>query len=98
MTTQQKIVFLSPEGEVPAVAHKEVRALEGVEGKTVGFLFNGHHSAADLWKFLQSEMADQYHPGKTLDLWKSNLAAPAPRPMVQQLVEQADAAVVGVGA
>lgn len=92
------IELFDPVGEVEAVQRQAERALQSLEGKRVGCVFNQHVSALAFWKALESEIEATLKPSNIFRVYKANTWAPAPRADADRLLGESDYALVGVGA
>jgi len=84
-----------PHGE----AFRKPVLIEGLQGRRLGFLFNGHVSSVKFWKHLEERLSELYHPQSVASLRKENTFAPAAAEgEIAELKTRAEVAVVGVGA
>lgn len=92
------ILLVDPVGEVQGIERQEQRALKNLHGKRVGYLFNQQMTAAAFWRALEREVARTLEPSAVCRIHKDNTYAPAPKSQVERLIQEADYALVGVGA
>jgi len=92
------IQLLDPTGRVEKGRSTPERRIGVLEGKRVGYIFNQHVSAIAFWKGLEQALEGKLSPLSLHRIYKANTWAPAPKADVEQLLEQTDFAVVGVGA
>ena len=92
------ILLVDPVGEVASVAPKAVAQLAGLQGRRVGFVFNGQIAAQAFWSRLEREVQATLAPTAVERLHKDNTYAPIPQEAVARMVRQTDYALVGVGA
>lgn len=97
-TTTGPIVMLDPmdDGVVPAV-HAAPRVAE-LNGKAIGFLFNGHNSGAKLFDATIEKMTSEFRFSGVLSKVKPILGAPMTPAAIAELATQCDVVVLGVGA
>ena len=96
-----KFVLLDPVAEIKVEdtgPQKAVAPLDTLEGKSIGFLFDGHYSAVDYWDALQGKVKGRFRPARIVAHVKPNVGAPATKEMVEAVASQVDMAIVGVGA
>ena len=87
-----------PTGKLAKVECKVEQKLEFLENKRVGFIFNQHASAGAFWKRLEEEVEKKFAPALLKRIYKENTWAPAPKKKVEELAQEIDYALVGVGA
>lgn len=92
------IQLFDPVGAVEAVQRQTQRALQSLQGKRVGCVFNQHVSALAFWKAMEGEVEKTLKPSNVFRVYKSNTWAPAPRADANRLLEETDYVLVGVGA
>ncbi len=92
------IQMLDPVAEVETLVREKERALERLDGKKIGYVFNQHVTALAFWKALEHEVAARLSPASVHPLYKVNTWAPAPKTDLDKLVAEVDFALVGVGA
>lgn len=94
---RQEIVILDPTGEVEERAFVRSPRLDCLTGKTVGFLSDGIHTSTPFLERLGELLLVKHQVKRVVLKVKPNLSLPAPKEMLDELVTQADAIVVGVG-
>lgn len=98
-TESFKLVVYDPVGQPEATGESRPRkALNGVKDKSVGYIFNGHASAAVFWKRFEEVAEEVLQPRQSHRVYKQNTFAPAPKEQVEEVARVSDYALVGVGA
>lgn len=92
------IQVLDPRGEVATSERRAEPELGSIEGRKVGFVFNGHASCHIFWKALEREVESKFKPSAMSRAYKVNTWAPAPEADMSRVREEADYVLVGVGA
>lgn len=92
------IQMLDPVAEVETLVREKERALERLDGRKVGYVFNQHVTALAFWRELEREVGARLSPASVHPLYKVNTWAPAPKTDLDQLAAEVDFALVGVGA
>ena len=92
------ILLLDPVCEPEVVARGAERRLGELKGRKVGYIFNQHKSALTFWSTLEQEVGKRYGWSDGHRLYKTNTWASAPKAELEELVQNSDYALVGVGA
>jgi hypothetical protein len=92
------IQMFDPTGDVAKAQLANENVIEVLAGKRVGYIFNMHANAVAFWKMLEQEVASKLHPSSVCRIYKQNTWQQAPKAEVQQLVEESEYVLVGVGA
>ena len=92
------IQLFDPVCEPEVVERRAERKLESLKGKKVGYIFNQHKSAVTFWATLEKEIEKTYGWSDAHRVYKANTWASAPKAEIEELVENSDYALVGVGA
>jgi len=92
------IVMLDPVGDVERIEQRTEQALDRLEGKRLGFIFNQHTSALTFWKAFEAEIQTRLAPRAVHRIYKTNTWAQAPKAEIERLVAETDFALIGVGA
>jgi ABC-type microcin C transport system duplicated ATPase subunit YejF len=90
--------MLDPIADAETVVRAKERALEKLDGKKIGYVFNQHVTALAFWKKFEGEIGDRLKPSGVHSVYKINTWAPAPRADLDRLAAEVDFALVGVGA
>ena len=92
------IQLFDPVCEPEVIQRRAERKLESLKGKKVGYIFNQHKSAVTFWATLEKEIEKTYGWSDAHRVYKANTWASAPKAEIEELGENSDYALVGVGA
>ncbi len=90
--------LFDPAGDIALPERAEEIVLDTLKGKAVGYVFNQHISSNVFWKHLEENVESALEPSSTLKVYKPNTWAPAPKDKIEQVIQETDFALVGVGA
>ncbi|MEK7873062.1 MAG: hypothetical protein AAB502_04285 [Chloroflexota bacterium] len=97
-TAQTKLVILNPEGKARAVKQTELaRRIDRIEGKTIGVIDDGLSGSDYFMKGIQGLIEKTYPGSKAIYYPKPILSRPSPKEMLEQVANQCDAVIVGIG-
>jgi len=91
------IVILDPTGEVEQRVFVRPPRLGSLAGRTIGLLSDGIHTSTPFLERLGELLLVKHQVKRVILRVKPNLSLPAPKGMLDELVTEADAVVVGVG-
>ncbi len=91
------IVILDPTGEVEPRAFVRPPRPGSLGGRIIGLLSDGIHTSTPFLERLGELLLVKHQVKRVILKVKPNLSLPAPKAMLDELVAEADAVVVGVG-
>lgn len=97
MASQPTVTVLDPSGHVFQEDVGLARRLDDLAGQTVGLLDDGLAFSDAFLERIGELLEERAGVSAVIARQKPNLSAPAPKPMLEELVNKVDFAVVGVG-
>lgn len=94
---KREIVILDPTGGVGEEARPRALRLQNLEGRTVGLLSDDVQGSTPFLERLGELLQSKYQVGRAVLKIKPNLSRPTPLRMLDELLREVDALVVGVG-
>lgn len=95
-TKRMEIIPLNPTFEERATAWTVAPALASLEGKTVGMLDNNKKNVGHFLTYVGDELSHRHGAASFVRRRKSNMSAPAPAEVMQDLTA-CDAVIVAIG-
>ncbi len=95
---EDKIVLLDPIGVAEEVVRAATKHIADLDGKIIGFLYNGHSHGVEVFETLKEELPKRFKFSGVISHVKKNLTHPADKAVIDELTSKADAVVVGIGA
>lgn len=92
-----QVVMLDPVGQPETKGQPIAARLADLNGKSIGFLFNGGYSGEMVFSHIRKRLGETYRFSRVTSLVKPNVCAPAPKAMIEEMASSCDVAVVGVG-
>jgi hypothetical protein len=92
------LLLFDPVGDIEVPARAEMKVLDTLKGKAVGYVFNQHISSLVFWKYLEENVESALEPSRVVGVYKPNTWAPAPKDEIERVIQETDYALVGVGA
>lgn len=97
-TTGGRIVMLNPVADAGIPAAEVAPRVASLDGKVVGFLFNGHYSAPVLFDTVRQKLTGRFKFSDVINKVKPNVGAPSPDETIAEVAAKCDMVVLGVGA
>ena len=97
MPSERTVTVLDPSGHVFQEDVGLARRLDDLAGRKVGLLDDGLAFSDAFLERIGELLEERAGVGAVISLQKPNLSAPAPKSMIEDLVNGVDFAVVGVG-
>ncbi len=94
---ENRIILLDPVGVAGEVSRASLKSLADLNGKVLGLLHNGH-ARKEMMETFRDEFPKRFKLSKVIWHVKKNNTLPADPAIINELVSQADAVIVGVGA
>jgi hypothetical protein len=92
------IKLYDPVGEIGPIARVAPSRLETFERGRIGYVFNHHPAAEEVWTRLEQNIGRILRPESVARIDKANVAISVPRPQLEELAARVDCVLVGVGA
>ena len=92
------IAVYNPVGEVAQSESVRATTMTGLNGRSVGFVFNHHPAVTGLWAELEKGVELDFRPVGVQRIAKANISMPQPAAQLAKLAAEVDYALVGVGA
>ncbi len=90
---------LDPVAETrPAECDRPLRALEALNGLRVALVWSGHAATVKFWPVLERAIEDRFQPREVRRFYKPSTWNAASPKEIEEIVREADCAIVGVGA
>lgn len=93
-----KLVLMNPVGYLTAAETSVAPRVSDLDGKVVGFLFNGHWAAPVVFKTVREKLVERFKFSEVVDKLKPKVGAPSPSEDIDDVASRCDLAVLGVGA
>ena len=90
------ILVLDPTAPPRKLKHDMAARREDIRGQSVGFLWNGKPNGDTLFDRLEELLREKYEIKDAVHQRKATASIPAPQRVIDELVESADAVVVGL--
>ncbi len=90
------IFVLDPTAPPRQVQHEMAPRPDDIRGRSVGFLWNGKPNGDTLFDRLEELLREKYEIKCAVHRRKATASIPAPQRVIDELVESADAVVVGL--
>lgn len=95
-TARARVFMLDPVGQVETGTGDLAERVSDLNGKTLGFIFNGHYSARVLFARVRERLEENFKFSEVIYKLKPNLGARSPKETIEELASKCDVAVVGV--
>ncbi|MBI2907129.1 MAG: hypothetical protein HYX92_05675 [Chloroflexi bacterium] len=91
-------MLLNPVGYVAASEASVAPRVNDLNGKAVGFLFNGHWATPVLFQAVRESLIERFRLSGVVDKLKPKVGAASPAEHIDDVASRCDLAVLGVGA
>jgi len=96
---QAMLRVLDPVAESkPAERDQPLRALEALDKLRVALVWSGHAATTKFWPVLEHAIGDRFQPREVRRFYKPSTWNAASAKEIEEIVREADYAIVGVGA
>ena len=92
------IRFLDPRATVNPGDRPLVPGLDSLEGKVIGIIDNGQSNSTAMFQELAKLLQEKSHAKEIIFRTKPTHMQGAPKPMMEEIVDQCDAVITGLGA
>ncbi|MFH1484940.1 MAG: hypothetical protein ABIH46_02620 [Chloroflexota bacterium] len=96
--TSGRVVMLNPVADAGIPAAEIATRVGSLDGKAIGFLFNGHYSGPVLFDTVRQKLTQKFKFSDVINKVKPNVGAPSPAETIADVAAKSDLAVLGVGA